>query len=238
LKVILFLKTKDLTPGALKELNELVLKVFSSDPRISFEKVFIEDNPKITSLYNITTTPFTIVGDKRFPGIPNAEQILRITRQFVEIDSPVQLVAGAMNLVNGSAFSKIISAISGLNKSGRRALYITKIYPEALAKHYGLDTTGMVWLVPRAMDGSSVSMNDLVKVGQIIDDFIDTNEGAVVIIEGLEVLLKQNPLDSVLDLLKALKIKVAQRMATAFILFLPSAMDETACFEIKALFSE
>jgi hypothetical protein len=237
-KVIFFFSTKDLTPEVLKELNDLILKVFSNDPNVSFEKVFIEDSPKVTKFYNITTTPFTIIGDKRFHGIASAEQILKLKRDTPETEISMHARPGSVVLVSGTALSKILSIIRDMNKDGRKVLLITRTYPEALAKHYGLDMGEMIWLVPKAVNDKSISMNDIVKLGQVIGDFIDAHEGALIVLEGLEGLVKCNPLGSVVDLVQVIKSKVAQRKATAYIPILPSAIDEAALLEIKKIFSE
>jgi hypothetical protein len=237
-KVVFFFSTNDLTAEVIKELNDLMLQVFSNDPTISFEKVFVEDSPKVTRFYNITTTPFTIIGDKRFPGIASAEQILKLKRQTPESEVSMHARPGSMVLLSGSALSKVLTVIRDMDKNERKVLLITKTYPEALVRHYDLETTQTVWLLPKSLDGNSISMNDIVKLGRVVGEFIDTHEGALVILEGLEALVKCNRIEQVVGLLQVIKFKVAHKKATAYILLLPSAMDEAASLEIKKLFSE
>jgi len=238
LKVLLFFHTKDLTPDVLGGLSALITKVFSSDPGISFEKVFVEDNPKISQYYNINTTPFTIIGDKRFPGIATAEQILKMKGQMLESNLSSHQRPGTITLVKGTDHSKLLSIIRDLKIDGMHILYITKTYPEALARKYGLDKDHMIWLLPRAVNDASVSMTDITKLGQMMNDFLDKHEGGIVVVEGLEALVSYNPLDSVLGLIRDLKVKVEQKKASAYFLFLQNAIDETASIEIKNLFSE
>jgi hypothetical protein len=237
-KVVFFFSTNDLTAEVIKELNDLMLKVFSNDPTISFEKVFVEDSPKVTRYYNIITTPFTIIGDKRFPGIASAEQILKLKRQTPETEVSMHARPGSMVLLGGSALSKVLAVIRDMDKNERKVLLITRTYPEALSRHYGLEMEEMIWLLPKALNDNSVSMNDIVKLGQVVGEFIDAHEGALVILDGLEALVKCNRIEQVVGLLQVIKFKVAQKKATAYIMLLPSAMDEAATLEIKKLFSD
>ena len=238
MKVLFFFSTKDLTPEVLKELNALVLEVFSNDATISFEKVFIEDSPTVTRFYNITTTPFTIIGDKRFHGIASADQILKMKAQIPETEVSMQARPGSVVLVSGTALSKVLSVIRDMDKAERRVLLVTRTYPEALSRHYGLDTDEMIWLVPKAVNDKSISMSDIVGLSRVIGEFINKHEGALIVLEGLEGLVKCNPIGSVVELIMVLKTKVAQRKATAYVLILPSAMDEDALLEIKKIFSQ
>ena len=143
-----------------------------------------------------------------------------------------------MTLVKGTNHSKLLSIIKELKSDGRQILYITKTYPEALARKYGLDKDYMIWLLPRAVNGSSISMTDLQKLNKTILDFLDEHEGGIVVLEGLEALVNYNPLDPVLGLIRDIKAKVEEKKATAYFLFLPNAMNETAAVEVRNLFSE
>ena len=238
MKVLLFFHTKDLTGDVLEGLSALIVKVFTSDPGITFEKIFVEDNPKATNYYNIKTTPFTVVEDKRFPGIATADQILKVKSQRFETDLSSYQRPGTMSLVSGTNLSKLLILIRDLKKNGKNILYITKTYPEALARKYGLDQEYMVWLLPTAVNETSVSMTDIPKLEQIIGEFLDKHEGGIVVMEGLEALTNYNPLEMVTGLVKSIKEKVVQKKATAYFLFLPNAMTEDAALEIKILFSD
>jgi hypothetical protein len=140
--------------------------------------------------------------------------------------------------LGGSALSKVLVVIRDMDKTNRRVLLVTRTYPEALSRHYDLDMKEMIWLLPKAVNENSISMNDIVKLGQVVGEFIDAHEGALVILEGLEALVKCNRIEQVVDLLQVIKLKVAQKKATAYIMLLPSAMDEAAALEIKKLFSD
>jgi hypothetical protein len=225
-KVLFFFHTKDLTGDVLEGLSALV------------EKIFVEDNPKATTFYNIKSTPFTIVEDKRFPGIATAEQILKVKSQRFETDLSSQIRPGTMTLVSGTNLSKLLIIIKDLKKNGKDILYITKTYPEALARKYGLDQDYMVWLLPTAVNETSVSMTDLPKLSQIINEFLDKHEGGIIVMEGLEALANYNPLPSVTDMTKNIKKKVSQKKATAYFLFLPNAMSEEAALEIRNIFTD
>ena len=238
MKVLFFFHTKDLTGDVLDGLSALVVKVFTSDPGISFEKIFVEDNPKATKYYNIKSTPFTIVEDKRFPGIATAEQILKVKSQRFETDLSSYLRPGTMTLVSGTQLSKLLIIIKDLKRNGKDILYVTKTYPEALSRKYGLDEKYMVWLLPTAVNETSVSMTDIPKLHQIVKDFHDMHEGGIVVMEGVEALANYNPLSSVTDMIKNIKEKVQQKKATAYFLFLPNAMTEDAALEIRSLFTD
>lgn|GEM_PF-4849946 len=238
MKVLFFFHTKDLTPDVLDGLSALVVQVYTNDPGITFEKIFVEDNPKVTHYYNVNTTPFTIIEDKRFPGIATAEQILKVKSTRFETDLSSFQRPGTMTLVSGTNLSKLLMIVRDLKKDGRAILYITKTYPEALARKYGLDQDYMVWLLPLAVNEASVSMTDLPKLSKIIMEFLEKHEGGIIVMEGLETLLNYNSFETVTGLITEIKKKVQQKKSTAYFLFLPNAMTEAAAIAIRDLISD
>jgi len=106
--------------------------------------------------------------------------------------------------------AQAFDVISLLAASGKRGLCITRQFPRNLQKRYSLGECDLVWLTTSMPEGEVdyIPPDRLARIAILIDGFISTNPGSVVLLEGVEFLLHHNNYRSIMNLLQVLKDKM------------------------------
>lgn len=115
---------------------------------------------------------------------------------------------------------------------GYHGLLISRLHPETLRERYGLLKTPIIWLAFKA-GVNNVEPNNLSILQHTIADFIKKTERAVIMIDGLEYLISNNPVEKVLKLIYALRDEVADIDVKVLIPVDPETLDkkDLALFE-------
>lgn len=108
-----------------------------------------------------------------------------------------------INQNNDKAFKLFKNVI----ETGMEGLCVTRDYPEKVKKKYGLEDVSMVWL-------SNVDRKDVIRPKNLekfslkLEKFL-TEEGGIILLNGLEYLITNNEFRTVLHLLQSIKDQVA-----------------------------
>jgi hypothetical protein len=125
-------------------------------------------------------------------------------------------------------------SFSDLVRSGRQGLMITRTFPEAVRKDYGIQTTPIRWLAEvKAQD--AIPPGDLLGLSLTIKDFLEKAKKPVVMLQGVEYLTTYNGFTPILRLITGLRESSA---ATSGILILPVLPDTLDKHEEALLASE
>lgn len=132
-------------------------------------------------------------------------------------DEPI-LKGGSSYLFTDRAISKAFESFKRLLSEGKRGLVITRTHPTRVQQMYGLDCPVM-WIAKAAKPvGGVLSLEPtrLMKIHSTISDFIKTNPGAVVLLDGLEYLVTENGFATVMKAIQLTNEEVA--MSGSFLL--------------------
>jgi hypothetical protein len=105
-------------------------------------------------------------------------------------------------------------------------LYITRKYPPKVRDELGLRKTPIFWLTRDRDYKFSLNPADMVSIIEVIRDFISKSERSVVFLEGIEYLIVQNDLDSVIKFIESLDDSISKTNSKVIISVDPSAIDE------------
>ncbi len=132
-------------------------------------------------------------------------------------DEPT-LKGGSSYLFTEHAVSKAFEAFKRLVSEGKRGLVITRTHPARIQQVYGLDCP-IMWIAKSAKPtGGIISLEPtrLMKIHSTISDFVKANQGAVVLLDGLEYLVTENGFATVMKAVQLTNEEVA--MSGAFLL--------------------
>ena len=87
---------------------------------------------------------------------------------------------------------------------GSHGLVVTRTHPDAIRERYGLAKTPIIWLANRA-GVNHVDPGNLSILQHTITEFTRKTDRAVIMLEGLEYLMANNPMDKLLKLIYALR---------------------------------
>ncbi len=106
---------------------------------------------------------------------------------------------------------------------GRKGFAVTRSMPQKVQQKFGL-TCPMVWL-SNVGKGDTIRPKDIEKLSLVIEQFLAKNEGAVVLIDGVEYLVTNNNFLTVLRLLQSVRDRVAIHGATLLFPLNPATLD-------------
>jgi len=133
-------------------------------------------------------------------------------------DPEPKLKGGSSYLFTENAVSKAFEAFRRLVSEGRRGLVITRTHPSRIQQVYGLDCP-IMWIAKSAKPtGGVISLEPtrLMKIHSTISDFIKANQGAAVLLDGLEYLVTENGFATVMKAIQLTNEEVA--MSGAYLL--------------------
>lgn len=127
----------------------------------------------------------------------------------------VELTPGWSYVVREERPDRSFSMFSSLLAQGSKGLCISRTHPDTLRQKYGFEAE-TVWLTktenPQGSSGAKggrfLSPNSLANLASLVRDFLNGNESAAVIIEGLEYMTTQNDFKSVLRFLQLINEQV------------------------------
>jgi hypothetical protein len=133
-------------------------------------------------------------------------------------DEEPALRSGSSYLFTEKGVARAYEAFKRLVAEGRRGLVITRTHPTRVQQLYSLDCPVM-WIaknIKSATGVMSLEPTRLMKIHSTVSDFIKANQGAVVLLDGLEYLITENGFGPVMKAVQLTNEEVA--MSGAFLL--------------------
>jgi hypothetical protein len=127
-------------------------------------------------------------------------------------------------LVKGESFEPAFQAFERLIKGGSKGMCITRNFPKRLHDKYDLGNSKVIWLT-NVQGDKMIRPSDIEKIRHSISLFLKENEGAVLLLDGIEYLITHNKYESVLKFVQSLKDQVAIKKAKFLIPISPSAIE-------------
>jgi hypothetical protein len=122
---------------------------------------------------------------------------------------------------SGQAYGRFLAEIG----PGRDGLIISRTYPERLKELYPIGEIPVIWLAthpgPGRLDPSNLSI-----LQHTIAEFLRRGSDAVVMVDGLEYLVANNPMERVLRALYSVKDEVIMSNSKLFVPFDPQALEQ------------
>ena len=144
---------------------------------------------------------------------------------MTEAETPV-LKGGTSYLFTDAAVARAFEAFKRLHSEGRRGLVITRAHPSRVQQLYGLDCP-IMWIAKTTKPSGVMTLEPtrLMKIHGTISDFIKTNPGAVVLLDGLEYLVTENGFASVMKALQLTNEEVAMSGSYLLVPLDPRTME-------------
>jgi hypothetical protein len=111
-------------------------------------------------------------------------------------------------------------------RKGAKGLYISRSNPAIVRKKYYLGDSKVVWLTNVQTDKDMDSISGLQEMSILVSKFIDENEKAIILLEGLEYLISNNNFPVVLRLVQQLRDKVSTSEAKMLVPINPEALED------------
>ncbi|MBD3389159.1 MAG: DUF835 domain-containing protein [Candidatus Altiarchaeales archaeon] len=110
-------------------------------------------------------------------------------------------------------------------EDGSKGMYITRSNPRKVRDRHDLGDTTICWLTNVQADGDIISVSGLQDLSILVSNFIDENEGSVILLDGLEYLVSNNDFPIVLRLVQQIRDKVSTSESKMLIPLNPKALD-------------
>ncbi|WP_340818882.1 DUF835 domain-containing protein [Methanolobus sp. WCC4] len=147
-------------------------------------------------------------------------------------NSEVELESGYVYLLDCVLPEKSYGTFSELVRSGKPGLCITRRNPDKVRNMYGITKTPIIWLTKNRIEGQqSIDPAEIFRIYPTIADFLSKVEDGVVLIDGLEYLLLDNDLMSIVKLIEQTNDAI-MASSSRMILQLDPAVLETKEFHL------
>jgi len=188
--------------------NEITIKVKISQDLLPYYLL-------IGAIIAIIIISFMLVVTHRFRAKQKAEE--KIALKDVE--------RGIGYLLMEENPTKSYTLFSDLIDQGYEGVCITRTFPGRVLTNYYFEGVSLLWL-SRARDENSILPTNLGAVLRNVKDFMDQNENAVVLLDGLEYLIVHNDFQRVLKLVHGLNELAAINDAVLIMPLNPLTLDE------------
>jgi hypothetical protein len=116
-------------------------------------------------------------------------------------------------------------SFSYLVRSGRQGLMITRTFPEAVRKDYGIQTTPIRWLA-ETKGADAIPPGDLLGLSVTVKEFMEKATNPVVMLHGIEYLTTYDGFTPVLKLIQGLSEANAMEQGILILPVTPKSLDE------------
>jgi hypothetical protein len=134
-------------------------------------------------------------------------------------------------LAKGESPDPAFKMFEGLVKANRKGMCLTRNFPKRIHEKYALGDTKVIWLT-NVQGAEMIRPSDIEKIRHAISVFLNENEGAALLLDGLEYLMTHNKYENVLKFVQSLKDQVAIKRASCIIPISPHAIEQ---HELKLL---
>ena len=111
-------------------------------------------------------------------------------------------------------------------RNGGQGLVITRLHPEEVKSKFNVGSSAIHWL-SRAFTKDSMSPTNLGAVAEQIEGFVESQQNALVLLDGIEYLIVQNDLQKVVRFVSTVRDSVAMHKARLVIPFNMQCVDES-----------
>jgi isoleucyl-tRNA synthetase len=118
------------------------------------------------------------------------------------------------------AYNMFVEALG----KGKKGYCVTRDYPMKIRNKFNLGETTMIWLSNIGKE-NSLRPKDLEKLSFSIEQFLSSNQGGVILLDGLEYLITNNNFLTVLRFLQTLRDQVAINHSILLLAVNPSTLD-------------
>ncbi len=138
---------------------------------------------------------------------PQMEAEIEGVEEEAEAQMPEGITKSTTYLTIDKDTDKAFRVFKNVIETGMEGLCVTRDYPEKVKKKYGLENVSMVWL-------SNVDREDVIRPKNLekfslkLEKFL-TEEGGIILLNGLEYLITNNEFRTVLHLIQSIKDQVA-----------------------------
>lgn len=137
-----------------------------------------------------------------------------------------QLSNGFVFVTDNGNFNSGYELFSNYVKSGSEGLCITRMNPSHIREEYGLERTPLVWLTKNQMsDVPTIDPTEIFKLHPTISNFISKAENGVIFIDGLEYLILENEIKSVIKLMEQINDTIMSSSSKLIVQIDPDALD-------------
>ncbi|MEA1984151.1 MAG: DUF835 domain-containing protein [Euryarchaeota archaeon] len=120
-----------------------------------------------------------------------------------DIQELLDVKGGITYVFDDKEFNAGYDLFSKYMKAGYPGLCITRQNPQHIKNTYGLHKTPFVWLTRNKIpDQPSINPSELFKINPTIKHFVDNADRGIILIDGMEYLILENDLTSVLKLME------------------------------------
>ncbi|MBM4237430.1 MAG: DUF835 domain-containing protein, partial [Euryarchaeota archaeon] len=173
----------------------------------------------------VTVVAFTlaIVRYKLFIIVPVEESALTRLRKE---EAEAEVAPATSHLVEektpDAAYGVFLEQIA----SGSKGLLITRTHPDAVKERHGLVETPIIWLAstpgPDRVDPSNLSI-----LQHTVAEFLRKDENTVIMLDGIEYLISNNPMEKVLRTMYAIRDEVVVANSRLIVPLDPEVLDES-----------
>jgi hypothetical protein len=110
------------------------------------------------------------------------------------------------------------------DKQDTKGMIISRVYPEKILKKYSSPDSNILWLSYEKTD-HSIDPSSLDKLEYLVYDFVSTNKGSIVLLDGMEYLILQNTFEETLKFLQSLSDHIILNGAILIIPLDPASLD-------------
>jgi CheY-like chemotaxis protein len=120
---------------------------------------------------------------------------------------------------------------------GSKGLVITSEEPHEIEKKYGLKNAEYIWLTPKSEKKNEVHPQNLYKLGESISSFLDDNKDPVILICGIEYLIKQHDWEIMMRFLNKTSRRLIDKNSRLIISVNPAGIDDSILSSLQELIS-
>jgi hypothetical protein len=182
------------------------------------------DLPHVTSFGFLVTLGMFVYGVSRaklFAPVPRNQPL----PPSAEAPVPLGIPRAEFLLYEGKDSDTAYRRFVAETQQGRDGLIISRTYPERVKEQYAVGNMPVVWLAshpgPNRIDPSNLSI-----LQHTVAEFLRRGNDAVVLIDGLEYLVANNPMDRVLRALYSIKDEVIMSHSKLVVPFDPEVLED------------
>jgi hypothetical protein len=148
-----------------------------------------------------------------------------VAEKTLRSEAESKLKPGKSYLIVSDNYEKILKVLIDAVKGGMEGLLVSRVYPDAARKKYGLEGVAILWLSTIEKE-YSVDPKDLDKIVYTVKEFLRKAKESVVLLDGIEFLILHNDFRSVVKTLLSLR-KIGAELGSRILLYLkPKTLSE------------
>ena len=175
--------------------------------------------PNLQNLIGVTGTAILLVGLTRhkFYRVTPTSETAGVVPQTYPLEGGRSYLAKDIK-PSFEAFSELV-------RNGHEGFCITRTSPEGVRTSYGLETTPIRWLAEEKRE-DAIPPTDLLGLSLTVKDFVSKAERPVVVLQGIEYLVRLNGFNPVLRLVDGLNEASAPKNGIILLMVLPNTLGQ------------